>query len=232
MEVGRAVLLVGSPKTRNSTSNSLGGYLYDQLAERGIEVETVYLHTVVRSPSRMRELLDAVEAADLVTLAFPLYVDSLPAPVIEILERIAAERRGRLHRQQLFAAVANCGFPEAAQTATSVAICRAFAQEAGFAWAGSVSLGGGAAVDGQPLAGGKTARIRRSLDLAAGALAQGQAIPEAARDLMAQPMIPNWAYRWMGTFGWKRLAARYGVRKQQRSRPYAGGAAAHAPKAA
>ena len=221
VEIKRALLLVGSPRSRNSTSNSLGGYLYEQLAARGVEIETIYLHTVVRSPARMRELLDAVEAADLVTLAFPLYVDSLPAPAIEALERIAADRRERAHRAQLFTAIANCGFPEASQTATALAICRTFAQQAGFEWAGSLALGGGEAVSGAPLTGGKTARIRKSLEIAAEALAQGWVIPDAARDLMARPLIPHWAYRMMGTFGWKRMAAHHGVRRSQKDRPYA-----------
>ena len=95
VEIQRALLLVGSPKTRKSTSNSLGGYLFEQLSAQSIQTETIYLHTVLRSPQKMQALLEAVDAADLVTLAFPLYVDALPAPVIEALERIAAHRQGR-----------------------------------------------------------------------------------------------------------------------------------------
>ena len=91
VEMRRALLLVGSPKTRKSTSNSLGGYLFEQLSARSIQTETIYLHTVLRSPQKMQALFDAVDAADLVTLAFPLYVDSLPAPVIEALERMASK---------------------------------------------------------------------------------------------------------------------------------------------
>ncbi|MEA2026668.1 MAG: NAD(P)H-dependent oxidoreductase, partial [Chloroflexota bacterium] len=101
-EVRRALLLVGSPRTRKSTSNSLGSYLHERLAARSIETKTVYPHTVLRSVSRTQALLDAADAADLLTLAFPLYVDSLPAPTIETLERIAAHRRGRHNRPQVF----------------------------------------------------------------------------------------------------------------------------------
>ena len=93
-EVRRALLLVGSPRTRKSTFNSLGGYLFEQLQARSMQVETIYPHTVLRSAAKTQELLDAVEDADLVTLAFPLYLDSLPAPVIEMLERISEHRHG------------------------------------------------------------------------------------------------------------------------------------------
>jgi multimeric flavodoxin WrbA len=147
VEIRRALLLVGSPKARKSTSYSLGGYLFEQLSARDIRTETIYLHTALHSPEKTQALLDAVDAADLVTLAFPLYVDALPAPAIEALERIALHREGRdRSRRQLFAAIANCGFPEAYQTATALAICKTFARRAGFEWAGSLALGGGGMV--------------------------------------------------------------------------------------
>jgi multimeric flavodoxin WrbA len=44
LEIRRALLLVGSPKTRKSTANSLGGYLFEQLSTRSILTETIYLY--------------------------------------------------------------------------------------------------------------------------------------------------------------------------------------------
>jgi multimeric flavodoxin WrbA len=223
VEIRRALLLVGSPKTRKSTSNSVGAYLYEQLSARSIQTETIYPHTVLRSPAKIQALLDAVDAADLVTLAFPLYVDSLPAPVIEALERIAAHQQQRdpSHRQ-LFTAIANSGFPEAHHNAAALAICETFARQAGFEWVGSLALGGGGMVNGVPLAegGGKTLGIRKSLELAAEALAQGQAIPQAAQDMMARPVMPAWAYRLTGDLGWIWAARGYGALRQMRRKPY------------
>jgi multimeric flavodoxin WrbA len=222
-EIRRALLLVGSPKTRKSASNSLGGYVFEHLSAQSIQTETIYLHTVLRSPVKMQALLDAVDAADLVTLAFPLYVDSLPAPVIEALERIAAHRQGRdpSHRQ-LFTAIANCGFPEAHHCTTALAICETFARQAGFEWAGALALGGGQMLNGTPLSegGGQTIRIRQSLDLAAEALAKGHGIPQAAQDILGKPVVPDWAYRLMGGLGWIWAAKGYGALKQLKRRPY------------
>jgi len=224
-EIRRALLLVGSPRARKSTSNSLGGYLSEQLSARSIQTETVYLHTVGRSPEKMQALLDAVDAADLVTLAFPLYVDSLPAPAIEALERIAAHRQGRdrSHRQ-LFTAIANCGFPEALHNTTALAICETFARQAGFEWAGALSLGGGEMVSGKALveAGGMTILMRKTLELTAEALAQGQSIPSAARDSLAKPVIPHWVYRLTGRLRWNRQAKHYGALKLLKRQPYLG----------
>lgn len=222
--VQRALLLVGSPKTRKSTSHSLGGYLFDQLAVRSVHTEIIYLHTVLRNTQKMQALLDAVEAADLVTLAFPLYCDSLPAPVIDALERIASHQQGRgWSQRKLFTAVANCGFPEAYQCDTALAICEIFARKAGFTWAGSLALGGGGMINGFPLAegGGKTIRIRQALDLAAEALARGDDIPRKAREGLAQPIIPHWMYWLITWMRWNQDAKSYGARGSLKRQPYA-----------
>ena len=219
-EVRRALLLVGSPRTRKSTSNSLGGYLFEQLQARSVEVETIYPHTVLRSAAKTQELLDAVEGADLVTLAFPLYVDSLPAPVTEMLERVAEHRRGFGGRSQLFMAIVNNGFPEVAQNATAVAVCETFARQAGFEWAGSLALGGGGAIGGAPLTGRRTAPLRRALDLAAAALAEGRPIPTAAQELFDKWRISPWAYRLIGNLGWRFQARQYGAWGSLKQRPY------------
>src|SRR5271157_3462966 len=187
--IKRALLLVGSPRTRKSTSNSLGSYLFDRLSAHNIQTETIYIHTTMYSAERTKAMLEAVDAADLVLLAFPLYVDSLPAPVMNALEQIAARRasQNKLH-QQLFAAIANCGFPEPDHNATALAICANFARLTNFEWAGSLALGAGEGmVHGMPLneLDGRVNPLQKALDLSAESLAQGMAIPSEARALLA-----------------------------------------------
>ena len=223
--IRRVVLLVGSPRTRKSTSQSLGGYLTGRLAARGVATETFFLHTSLRSPERMRSLLASCDAADLVVLASPLYVDALPAPAVQALERIAVHRAGSARAgAQSFAAIINCGFPEAEQNSTAVAICATFARQAGFTWAGALSLGAGEGmVHGVPLneMDGRGAPLKRALDLAAEALAQGKPVPQSAQDLWARPFIPPWLYRAAGVFGWRQQAKRWGAEKALKRQPYA-----------
>ncbi len=223
IEIRRALLLIGSPKTRKSTSNSLGTYLFEQLSAQSIQTETIYLHTVLHNSQKMVALLDSLDAADLVTLAFPLYVDTLPAPVIEAMEQITTHRKGHNRtRRQLFAAIANCGFPEAFQCNTALANCETFARQAGYVWAGGMALGAGHMLDGVPLAegGGMTIMMRQSLDLSVKALAQGQSIPQAARDGLAKPVIPHWLYRLSGWWRWHQQAKANKANKLLKRQPY------------
>jgi NAD(P)H-dependent FMN reductase len=221
--VRRAVLLVGSPRTKKSTSASLGGYLMQELAGRGVETETLQIYTAFSSRERARAALAALDAADLWVLAFPLYVDALPAPVVAALETIAAGRGTAAARRVRLAAIANCGFPEAAHNATALAICAEFARTAGLDWLGGLALGGGEGlVHGEPLdaLGGRAAGMRQALALAAAGLAEGHAIPPAAQAGMAKSVVPNWLYRWMGGYGWSQQARQYGMERNLRRQPY------------
>ena len=220
--VHRAVLLVGSPRTRKSTSASLGGYLFEQLGTRGVETTTIQIYTSLNSQERMKTMHEAINNADLVVLAFPLYVDSLPAPVIAALEKIANLCKDN-ESSIRFAAISNCGFPEAKHNATALAICEEFGHEAGFAWMGSLALGGGEGlVHGIPLneMDGRAIPLKKSLELAAESLANGQPIPQSAQELLAKPVISNWMYKLFGGFGWKQQAKYYGMQNALKKQPY------------
>lgn len=220
--IHRALLLVGSPRTKKSTSASLGSYIFDQLTTRGMETQTIQIYTSLYSQERMKVMLDAIDRTDLVVLAFPLYVDSLPAPVTAALERIAAHRKEN-PTQIRFAAIANCGFPEAKHNDTALAISSEFARQNGFAWLGGLSLGAGqGVVHGTPLneLDGRAIPLKAALDLAAEALANGDPIPQTARDLLAKPIIPAWMYTLNGRFGWRQAAKQYGMQKELKRQPY------------
>ena len=219
----RVLLLVGSAKRPRSTSESLGTYLCERLGERGFEAETLLLHRALKSDQGREELLAATDRADVIAIAFPLYVDSLPYLVIRAMELVAQHRQARGEgKSQRLVAIANCGFPEAHQNDTALAICRQFAREAGFEWAGGLALGGGEAISGQPLpkVKGMARNVIKALDLAAAALAEGKPVPQEAVGAMAKPITPAWAYALLGGIGWKRQAKKHGAQKKLRDRPY------------
>lgn len=208
-----ALLLVGSPRKSRSASETLGGYLLEQLADYHVATDKAYIYSARKSEEQLEALVTAVAQADLVILAAPLYVDCLPAAVIEFLEILA--RRLPDHDRaegQRFVAISNCGFPEAHQNEIALEIYRRFALETGFDWAGGLAMGAGEAVKGRPLAefGGMARNVIAALDQAAGALAQGEPVPPEAAARMAGQMMPGWIYRMMGNLGWHIQARKYG----------------------
>ncbi len=219
----QVVLLVGSPGAERSTSASLGAALVASLERRGVPCETRLLYREKRSAAAMDALLTTIDRADLLVLAAPLYVDSLPAPVMRLLEQIAARRAATSFESRPgLVAMVNCGFPEVQHNYTALAICRGFARAAGFRWTGGLALGGGGMVGGRPLSalGGRGRHLVRALDLTAGALASGQGVPAEAVTLFGRKTVPYWLYRWFGDRGFRRSARRHGVADRMRDRPY------------
>jgi hypothetical protein len=223
MKPSSALLLVGSAKASGaSTSESLGRYLLDELQRRGVRTTTLTVNRSVKGDQT--ELLTALRDIDLFILATPLYVDSFPSLVIRTLESIAAARSDApAPRPCAFAMVINCGFPEASQCDTAIAMAKLFARQARFEWAGGLAMGEGGAIDGRRLEelGGLTRHLRAALDLAAASLADGQAIGAEAISGMARRLMPSAIYTLAGNVGWRRKAARNGVRSRElAARPY------------
>ncbi len=202
----RALLLIGSPRgIGRSTSDGLGSGILDVLKERGFVTEKLHAHAAVASPKELKSGLAAIGAADTVILSLPLYVDSFPAPVIALLERIA-ERRTGAGRARLFVVI-QCGFPEKEQNATALAIAEQFAVEAGWTWLGGVGLGA---------AEWQHKDVAKALASIAEAIANGTAIPQP----VLRKAMPAWLYRFGGNIMWRLAARKHHATRSLRARPH------------
>jgi multimeric flavodoxin WrbA len=234
----QALVLVGSPKTRKpSTSGVLGQHLLARLADHGWRGEVLTVTAAIREPAWRERMLAAVDAADLIVLAFPLYIDALPALLTRALEVIREHRQAHEPaRAQRLVALVNSGFPEARHSLPALAICARFAAAAGMTWAGGLAMGAGEALSsGVPLTG-PTPRMARppvghviaALDHAASELASGQPIsPTTAAEIARTPFpflpISLWRrfFAFMGWRHWRQEAAMHGVsRAHLLARPF------------
>ncbi|XOF34021.1 MAG: flavodoxin family protein [Candidatus Electrothrix sp. YB6] len=201
-EKRRALLITGSPKSNSSsTSSILGEFLLKELNRRGIIVDSLTLKKDLLHNEGQRNLNAAVEKADMILIAFPLYFDTLPFLVTKALEVIASHRENITgEKDKFFLALLNNGLTESYQNAVALAICRNFAVECNMVWAGGLAIGiGEGLINGRSLTGfrgfGGFKRpplfyVTRSLKLTAAALAAGQPVPEKAMHLMARQPVP------------------------------------------
>jgi NAD(P)H-dependent FMN reductase len=226
----KALLIVGSPKGKRSVSHALGSALLSRLAAGGTETEETLVADALRSSEERHRLYRLADEADLVIVSFPLYVDQLPAPLVQTLELLADRRQGAQGATpwpgplvQRLVAIVQCGFWENHQNRPAVAIMRQFARETGFAWAGALTMGAGGALAGRSLenAGGMARNTVKTLDLAAASLAAGGNVPEEAAALMAKPLMARWLYHLAANWGFKRLIKKHGAQKRTYDRPYA-----------
>jgi len=220
-----ALLLVGSPKGKKSASYMLGSKLADGLRDHGVVVHEGIVHQELRSGEKTGRLLDLADSSDLIVLAFPLYVDSLPGPLTRFLE-LAAGRRGRAPDagKPRLAVIVQCGFPEPHQCDTAVGICRRFAESTGLGWAGALAMGMGGSLGADPgrMPGGGR-KILDALRMTAISLAGGGDIPDEAKSLFAGPLMPRWLYILTGNVGWRLQMRENKAKRPIGHRPYARG---------
>ncbi len=207
------VLLVGSPKgLEKSRSSRLARPVVDGLERRGWTSESLHLHAEVATEEGRERLLGAVDRADLILFAAPLYVDSLPAPAIRGLELIAARQRtDGVERAPRFVSILCCGFVEPSQNDTCQRILQRFADQAGFEWVTGVSLGGGGPI---------SKRARSALGILTEALDLEILVPDEVDRLTRKPAMPRWLYIIGGNVMWRRWAKEYDARDRLRDRPY------------
>jgi multimeric flavodoxin WrbA len=217
----RALLIVGSPKPKGSTSEALGTYVLGQLEAKGFSTKTMHAGTELRSDGG-QTLAATVYAADIVLLATPLYVDAAPTALTRALELIARHRLdAQPERRPRLAAIVNCGFPEAHHNDTALALYRCFAREAGLDWAGGLGIGMGGAIGGKAVEklGGMGRNLRQALDLMADALGEGKDVPAEAVELAGKPFMPGWMYVMVAQIGWRLQARPHKAGGRLRDRP-------------
>jgi multimeric flavodoxin WrbA len=215
----KTLLVIGSPRSASrSTSDSLGTYVASHLEQHGFS--TVKQRAVDIMKRDQTELIRSVDECDLIIVATPLYVDSLPAPLTRVLEILADAQLSPKRRRLL--AIVNCGFPESEHNEPALAILKRFGELNGFEWTGGLALGAGELIGGKRLdTVGRPARnVVRALDLSVAALACDETVPTDAGELMRTRMIPSRLYTFIGNLNWKRRARKNGVAKQLRDRPY------------
>lgn len=216
----KALLLIGSPKVKNGSSEALGDYLLNRLNK---EYKCEKLHIASALKNNVEELLNNVQCADILILAFPIYVDSLPAPVIRALELIAEDRRVRKSdKRQGVISITNCGFPETLHNYTAIKICKNFADKNDFVWLGGLAMGCGPALGEKAIEqlGGMTRNIVKALDKTAEAILKDESIPSEAIDLMSRKLMPYFLYTTAGNLGWKAQAKRFNANKILHAKPY------------
>lgn len=207
-------VLIGSPKgIEKSTSARLAKIITAGLETARWTTEWFHAHHVLRSDEAWEGLLASMARSDVILFAAPLYVDSLPAPVIETFYRLT-QAKSKLVRDGLpprMVSLLNCGFVEGHQNATAQSMVRLFSEAMGFQWSGDISVGAGGMIN---------KRIRDALEFASNALRDDILIPDAVEVLTRKPIMKPWMYVLGGNMMWKRQAKANGLDpKELQARP-------------
>lgn len=202
----KVLLLIGSPRTENSSSESIGNYLCNRLDNQKFSISIAYTHRLFLREDKYEDLLNMINNSDLIILSFPLYVDQLPAPVIKIFEIIKKNKEKITKRsQKSFVTISNSGFPESSQSNLAIRICQNFANDIGFKWKGGLKFASGEIIHGRDLEelGKMTDNLKKGLEIAAKDLSTDKPISQEAIDLVAEKTMPQGMFKTFANLGWR-----------------------------
>lgn len=223
MDKGKILLMIGSPRKDKSTSYSIGKYLLDNLMKCDYTNKTVYVYDCINNEKYSEEMYQLFNDSDLIIFSYPLYVDSIPAPCIKVLEYITEKRQDmKCQTKKAFLAIGNCGFYEKEQIQNSLNVCKFFAKENNLNWYGGISIGGGPQIGGKDLKklGGMTKKLREGLDIVADSIAYKRPIPMEEVNKLTSPPEGKNIYFLMANLGFKLQAKRNGLLKNINDTPY------------
>ncbi len=208
----RIALVNASPKgPRSATAHLLADLAeafgaYAQLA--GVTApELVSVGCPSAAPSVSEKAVQALAGCDAAVLGYPLYVDALPAGLVELLERA----QGELAPGTRVYTLANLGFYEPEQILPSFAVVESFCRAAGVCWMGGVALGGGGMIlpcAHMPRMGMMRRRVSEAVDELVGALLTGGELGT----VLSKPPLPRFAYKLAAERQWRTQAQKAGVK--------------------
>ena len=218
----RYTLLDGSPRARSNT-----GLLLRALA-RGLEAEGQEIE--LRHLARPRDRAEAPELfarAECVVLGFPLYTDSMPGQVMELIERLEP-RIGQPNPPIAF--LVQSGFPEPGQSRAVERYLELLARRLRSRYLGTIVRGGVEGIQAQPPQ--MTRKLFARLERIGRTLGRTGALD--ARELR-ELAGPEWwtglrrpllrFFSWLGArMYWNRKLQQNGAYERRFDRPYAGGA--------
>ena len=205
----------GSPKTKDSVSEMLLTKIENILETK----VTVYQATKLLDQDGISNILSDILKTKRLLIVFPIYVDSLPAPLIKLLTMIEQEAANTNGGLPTVYAVCNCGFYEADHTRIALNIIRNFAIKSGLSWGYGIGIGSGGMILSQSknMSRGPMADVYAALQELGSAIKEGDSKGD---NVFVTPKIPRFLYKLGGNIGWFWMIRKYGTWKSLGAKPH------------
>ncbi|MDF2612987.1 MAG: hypothetical protein K0S71_773 [Clostridia bacterium] len=210
----------GSPKTGESCSLYMIDFITKRLEDHFKNYLIVNALSFLKH-SNKESVFAEILSCDAIVVVFPLYVDSMPSHLLEMLENLDIYYRN--HRINPFNppclyGLANCGFIEGHQNVNALKILRNYSSSAGFKWCGGLGLGGGEMIrstkDQIPLQSKIALPIYQALCTLIESIKNLNAIEADTATLFANYNFPKWLFMFMANRFWITSAKSNGIAKK------------------
>ena len=200
MKIG---IINGSPRGKKSNSEILIKYLCSLLEEH--QINKYYLF----SSKIHSEIKSEIHNADALIFAFPLYIDSIPSSLLDILLKFEEEKI--INSKTKIYCIVNNGFFEGKQNQLAILQMKNWCQKTGAEWGQGVGIGAGeilSYLERVPLGKGPLKNLGKVLNLFSGNI-------KALKSDSEIYINPNWSrllYWTQGTVSWIIKARKNGLK--------------------
>lgn len=154
-----------------------------------------------------------LEKSQALVLGMPLYVDSAPAQVVELLDGLYRESHGRFDGLKVYV-LTNLGFYEGEQADMLLEIVKNFCHKAGLVYGGSVAVGAGemlGSLRNVPVDKGPNKMLGEKLAILADHINKGASVENS---VVKPSGFSRRLYMLAGNMSWAPNAKRNGVKKK------------------
>ena len=220
MNKKKLIILNGSPR-RYGTSYSFAKEIKQITENFGNSAEILHIIDYFDKKQSLNEFKNIIYKADIICIVSPLYVDTLPYPVIWFLEIISSQFKNELKNKSFFV-VAQSGVLDTMMLQPLLNTCNFFAEELDMKWHGGLSCGGGAAINGKLIEnlGKRGKKIKLAFELALKDVFEGNIISPKSQELITLK-IPKSLYTPLAIFlnyMSNKMAKKNGLRQEDISR--------------
>jgi multimeric flavodoxin WrbA len=204
----KIIIINGSQKTGESNTGIILNEL-NNLIKKKYDI----LNYVLGSKQFLPEIHEEIITGDVIVLAFPLYIDSIPSNALRMLIELEEFARGRNTKETVMYAIINNGFYEGKQTHIAFEIIQNWCEHTGVQFGGGIGQGAGemiGATKNTPISKGPFNNLGRELVL----LAEKIETKGAFGIKYLSPCFPRFLWRFMAkhTF-WHSMAYKNKLKK-------------------
>lgn len=197
----------GSPKAKNSSSETILKSLKKLFADNHEITEYNF-----RTPHLDAKELEQISQCDVMVLAFPLYVDGIPAHLISCLYEMETFFNTSLNPNIKVYALVNSGFYEGRQNSLALEMVENWCEKSGLSFGLGIGIGGGGMLpELSNLADGKGPK--KNLGIALKNLSNNISSSSSAENIFISPNFPRFAYKLFSEVGWRQQIKSNGLKK-------------------
>ena len=200
----KIIMICGSPRKDQSSSQ----FLLEGLEKKLSQNNEIIINQMKDYEDSNKITYDLINA-DGIILAFPLYVDGIPASFLDTLQNIeTAIKENNMHINSKVYVIANNGFYDGKQNNIAIQMIWKWCDKCGLQRGTAIGVGAGGMVKMVPIGQGPSLNLGRALDK----LAKDVIDRKSSETMFVEPNFPRFLYKFAAHGNWRASAKKNGLK--------------------